>query len=200
MTTTPLRAHQLPGVGSTVGDNLTTKLATTDSRLDAAELRGAKIYKIVDAAAKSTTAVHALIDSTSTDLVTTDITNPDVPRNLRVVKASSWDGGTVTVFGTDFNDIPISEVFPVLTAGTEVGTKIFKTVTGMQHSIALDGGNGYSVGTGDLLGLPSIPTSTVHYLHLKDATPEDATLDTTYGGFTPTTAPDASLDFTLIYS
>lgn len=158
----------------------------------------ARVFSIVNAAAKGTNNVHALIDSTSTAAVTSGITNPDVPRNLRVVKSASWDGGTVTVAGTDTRDQVISEVFPALVAGTEVGTKVFKTVTSVLHSIALDGGAGYSVGTGDLLGISGVPADATNYILWADGVAEAATLSTTYPGFTPTTVPDGAVDYVLV--
>lgn len=157
-----------------------------------------KTFSIVNAAAKGTNNVHALIDSALTTDVTTGFTDPATIRNLRVVKSASWDGGTVTVTGTDQYDRAVSEVFPVLTAGTEVGTKIFKTVTSCSHSIALDGGSGYSIGTGDLLGVVGKLVSLVDYSLQLAGVAEAATLDLTVDGFTPTTVPDGAVDYHLV--
>lgn len=151
----------------------------------------ARLFSIGPVAAKGTTDVHALIDTAATTETVAGFTDPDVPRNLRVTKAAAWDGGTVTVNGTNQFDEVISEVFPALTDGLEVGTKIFKTVTGSSHSIALAGGNGYSIGTGDLIGLPARLADNVG-LATVAAVPEAATMNTTYHGFTPTTVPAAT--------
>lgn len=151
----------------------------------------ARLFSVGAVAAKGTTEVHALIDTAAITETTTGFTNPDVPRNLRVTKAASWDGGTVTINGTNQFDEIISETFPALVAGLEVGTKIFKTVTGSLHSIALDGGNGYSIGTGDLIGLPVRVADTVG-LGFVAAVPEAITVDATVHGFTPTTLPAAT--------
>ena len=151
----------------------------------------ARLFTVGPAAAKGTTDVHALIDSVSLTETVAGFTNPDVPRNLRVTKAVSWDGGTVTVNGTNQFDEVISEVFPSVADGLEVGTKIFKTVTGSLHSIALAGGNGYSIGTGDLVGLPVRLADTVG-LGFVAAVAEAVTINTTFHGFTPATLPAAT--------
>lgn len=151
----------------------------------------ARLFSVGPVAAKGTTDVHALIDTTAITDTTVGFTNPVVPRNLRVVKSASWDGGTVTVTGTNQFDEVIEEVFPSLVAATEVGTKIFKTVTASRHSIALDGGNGYSIGTGDLVGLPARVANTVG-LGYVGTTIEAVTMDATVHGFTPTTVPAAT--------
>jgi hypothetical protein len=151
----------------------------------------ARLFSIGPVAAKGTNDVHALIDTALITETVAGFTNPDVPRNLRVVKAVSWDGGTVTVNGTNQFDEVIAEVFPALGNGTEVGTKIFKTVTGALHSIALDGGNGFSIGTGDLIGLPVRLADAVG-LGFVATVAEAVTVDTTYHGFTATTVPAAT--------
>jgi hypothetical protein len=150
-----------------------------------------RLFSVGPVAAKGTTDVHALIDTTAITATSTGFTNPDVPRNLRVTKAASWDGGTVTITGTNQFDEVISETFSALGAGLEVGTKIFKTVTSSLHSIALDGGNGYSIGTGDLVGLPVQVVNTVGFLWVG-TTAEAVTIDATVHAFTPTTLPSAT--------
>ena len=114
-----------------------------------------------DAIAASTTGVHAAIAcSTSVTTVTTGFTNPGCPKNV-----SATAGGTagdikavqVVVAGTNFADEVISETLPVFTvdtAGTVVGSKAFKTVTGVTIP-AMDGaGATVSIGFGEKLGLP----------------------------------------------
>ena len=111
----------------------------------------------------ATTAVHAaaaVLASGGPQVITTGITNPDVPRNV-----TATAGGTsgdvkavqVTVTGTDINGNAISEdlpAFTVDTTGTVTGSKAFKTVT--SYSVpAMDGtGATVAIGTGAKLGLP----------------------------------------------
>lgn len=199
MTRTNFTIWDLPGYPLSSRQSLVDKLASIEQSLDDQETFSvARVFVIANASAAGTNDVHALLDTTSVAIVTTGITNPTIPRSLVVVKAASWDGGTVTVHGTDQFDAVISEVFPALTDGTETGEKIFKTVTGVQHSIALDGGAGFSVGEGPKLGLPAIPSDADAYFFTCALVAEAATLDTTYGGFTPTTVPDGAVDYMLI--
>lgn len=158
-----------------------------------------KLIHLGTPAAKGTTDVHALIDSALVTDTTTGFTNPDVPRNLRVTKAASWDGGTVTVTGTDQNDNEIEEVFPALTDGLEVGVKVFKTVTAARRSIALDGGLGYSIGTGDKIGLgANVNLVDTDGLAFADGVGIDGTFDATYDAVALPTAPDGSVRFNVL--
>lgn len=111
----------------------------------------------------ATNAVHAataVLGSGGPQVVSTGITNPDVPRNL-----TATSGGTagdikavqVTVTGTNYNGDVITEALPVFTvdsATTVVGSKAFRTVT--SYSVpAMDGtGATVAIGTGAKLGLP----------------------------------------------
>lgn len=97
---------------------------------------------------------------TSIDVLTTEITNPAVPRNI-----TAKSGGTaadigaiqVTVSGTNFNDEEISETLPIFTANsatTVSGSLAFKTVT--EISIPAHDGLGATteIGFGNKFGLP----------------------------------------------
>lgn len=79
--------------------------------------------------------------------------NPDVPRNLTVTFNGAWDGGDVTVSGTDQYDQPVSEVFVFAAPGTVTGSKIFKTATSAQNGQLGASGTTASIGTGDRLGV-----------------------------------------------
>lgn len=111
----------------------------------------------------ATTAVHAalaVLGSGGPQVVTTGITNPDVPRNITATTAGTntdVKAVAVTVTGTDINGNAISEALPAFTVdtnGTVTGSKAFATVT--SYSVpAMDGtGATVSIGTGAKLGLP----------------------------------------------
>lgn len=116
--------------------------------------------KSLTPAAASTTAVHAAVtDNGAQQVVTTGITNPDVPRNV-----TATAGGTATdikaiqviVEGTNEDGATITETLPVFTvdtAGTVVGSKAFKTVT--KITIPAHDGTGATtaIGRGSKLGL-----------------------------------------------
>lgn len=109
----------------------------------------------------ATTAVHAAVTDTGEDQeITTGITSPAVPRNI-----TATAGGTagdikavqVIVEGTNMDGETITETLPaftVNTAGTVVGSKVFKTVT--KVTIPAHDGTGATtaIGTGAKLGLP----------------------------------------------
>src|SRR4051812_17443540 len=84
-------------------------------------------------AAVSNTAVHAAITlpSSGNTVVNTGITNPAVPRTIRLKSnQSSVDGLVVTVTGTDIFDQDISEDVTMGATATPTDTvRAFKTVT-----------------------------------------------------------------------
>lgn len=105
--------------------------------------------------AADTTSVHAAI--TTAAVVTTGITNPDVPRTLRIVSggADHDAAGTVTFTGTDGVGKVITEDI-ILNGNTPVdGLKAFKTVTKIDASActAVDATGTIAVGLGASLGL-----------------------------------------------
>lgn len=117
----------------------------------------------------TTTAVHAAVTDTGVDqVVTTAITNPDVPRNV-----TATSGGTaadikavqVIVAGTNAEGAVITETLPIFTvntATTVTGSKAFATVTSITIP-AHDGtgattavGLGAKVGLGERLSLDTV--------------------------------------------
>lgn len=108
------------------------------------------------------TAVHAAVtDNGAQQVITTGITNPDVPRCV-----TATAGGTagdikavqVVVEGTNEDGATITETLPAFTvdtAGTVTGSKAFKTVT--KVTIPAHDGTGATtaIGTGAKLGLPA---------------------------------------------
>lgn len=109
----------------------------------------------------TTTAVHAAVtDTGAQQVITTGITNPDVPRNI-----TATAGGTaadikaiqVIVNGTDASGASISETLPAFTvdtAGTVTGSKAFKTITSITIPAHDGTGATTAVGTGAKLGVP----------------------------------------------
>lgn len=113
----------------------------------------------------ATNAVHAaaaVLAAGGPQVISTGITNPDVPRNLTATAggtATDIKNVAVTVTGTDENGSVITETLPVFTldtAGTVIGSKVFKTVT--SYSVpAMDGtGATVAIGTGSKLGVGAL--------------------------------------------
>jgi len=146
-------------------------------------------------AAKSATSVHASMqgDAVGAQVVTTGITSPVTPRNLRCVFGATWDGGAVTVTGTNQANAAITEVFTG-TNTTIVGAKAFKTVTRIAYpagGTGTTGTNTLTVGTGDTIGIAFDVVDAVGMLHVG-TTIEPVTVDPTYNTFIPTTTPSTT--------
>lgn len=173
------------GVSYDDGPTLASSLDTID---------GLTVSKLIDvgpiAAKGAATAVHALYDG-AVAAFPGPFTSPASPRNLIVTKSASWDGGTITVTGTDQFDAVISELFNADVEAT-VGVKAFKTVTGAVKSIPAGvAGNGASIGAGDTIGLPVHLGDEIGLLSVAGVL-EAVTLDDTYDTFIPTTTPSAT--------
>src|SRR5919199_3005296 len=108
-------------------------------------------------AAVSNTAVHAAITlpSSGTTVVTTNITNPDFPRTIRLKSnQSSVDGLVVTVSGTDIQGNVVSENVTMGATATATDTlNAFATVTSITVPTRGASGDTVSVGLGAKLGL-----------------------------------------------
>lgn len=126
-------------------------------------------WSTTQAAAASTTGVHAAVtDTGAQQVVTTGITNPPCARNI-----TATAGGTntdikaisVIVSGTDINGAAISETLPAFTvdtAGSVTGSKAFATVTSITIPAHDGTGATTAVGFGSKLGLAhKLSTNTV---------------------------------------
>lgn len=154
-------------------------------------------FQVVTPAAKSANSVAAALAANAAGPFVISA-SPAAPRNLRVVFATSWDGGNVTVIGTDQFDQPVTESFTGASNVTVVGTKIFKTVTSASKSAVGATANTASIGTGDKLGL--VVKGSQAFCLVGDSTPTamaPATYDNTYNGFTPANVPNGSLTYTV---
>ena len=113
-------------------------------------------------AVAATTAVHAAVtDNGAQQVVTTAITNPDVPR-----ACTATAGGTaadikaiqVVVAGTNIWGQSITETLPAFTvdtAGTVQGSKAFATVTSITIPAHDGTGATTALGTNEKIGLPA---------------------------------------------
>lgn len=180
---------------------LTTSAPNGDTAnlvLDLSDATGATVYgrtrlwsKTV--AAKSATAVHAAYaGNNATNAFPGPITNPAIPRNLSAVAAAGYDGGILTIVGTNqFGQAQTEQITPV--AGSTVyGTKIFATVASITKATVGGNAAAVSVGTGDLIGLDFYPenVSPVAYMLTVAGVSEAATaVYPTIAAFVPTTVP-----------
>lgn len=144
--------------------------------------------------------VHAAIASDNAAAVTTALTNPDVPRTLQVVFDAAWDGGDVTVVGTDQFDAAVTEVIADVAGTTVQGVKVFKTVTSInQQTVGTGGSKTATVQTAAKLGLSALP-SAPGALATVDGVNTTASLNTTYGSVSFGSAPDGAKNFVVAYA
>jgi hypothetical protein len=123
--------------------------------------------------------------------------SPAYPRNLIVNFAASWDGGTVTVTGTNQFGTPISEAF-AYGSGDVVGTKIFKTVTAASKASAGTGSYAVKIGTGDKLAVGTVKLANPSVTCTIAGVSEVITVDVTYSAFTPTNLANAARTYVLL--
>jgi len=157
----------------------------------------ASIINLGAPAAEGATAIHAALAGNDADNnFPGPFTNPDVPRAVSAVAAASYDGGDITVVGTDQFGKAQTDTIVAVAASTVDGVKIFKTVTSAKKAAV--GGNAatVSIGSVDKLGVPA-PLSADAILFTDD-TPEAVTNDVTNNAVTPTTAANGSVEFKVL--
>jgi len=105
--------------------------------------------------------VHAAITLAdgSTTVVTTAITNPDIPRNLQILGNAAGIVGDVVFDGTDINDAALAETIVANGTNTVPGAKAFKTVTSITVPARNAPGDTIAIGDGLLLGLKQALTA-----------------------------------------
>lgn len=149
-------------------------------------------------AAKSTTAVHAAVAGNSaTNLFPGPYTNPVTPRNVTAVAAASYDGGALTVVGTNQFDAAQTEVITPVAGSTVLGLKVFKTVTSVTKAAVGAAAAAVSVGTGDKIGVTWNVANTTG-LAFVNGVLEAVTVDATNDGWTATSVPNGALSFVVL--
>lgn len=164
----------------------------TDARGISADRSYLAHFQIQDTEATlaSTTGVHAaVIDIAEEQVIITEITSPNVPRNITATAGgTATDIGEIQVIveGTNYNGDVITETLPAFTvdtAGSVTGNKAFKTVT----KITIPAHDGVlattTIGFGEKLGIPyKLTHNTVLNTYLdnvKEATAPAVTVSAT---------------------
>lgn len=133
---------------------------------------------------------------------TAGIANPAVPRNIRCTFGADWDGGDVTLNGTDQFNKAQTETFTAVAGQVVVGTKIFKTVTSIVKAAVGTGThatNTCQVGTGDKLACGTRKLlNAFAQCRLNTGAADAVIIDVTNSAFTPTTVPDGAMDYSLL--
>lgn len=122
-------------------------------------------YTTVPALA-TTSYVHASIALTSsTQTITTAITNPDVPRIITITGNASGNAGNVVITGTNIAGTTITDTIALSGTSTVLGVKAFLTVTSIGlPSETHAGTDSILIGTGSKIGFPSIIDNTANVL------------------------------------
>jgi hypothetical protein len=171
------------------------------------------------AAGTNTSVLAATAGASTAQTVTTNITQPDVPRALSVTVGGSAAGvqaGSVIVTGTNREGKVISEAFPVTVGftGTLNGVKAFKTVTSVFIPAQLGATATFAVGTRNVLGVAHRlyrNNTTVKVYSASDVQASNLTLqgvptvtanesDIELNTVTPATAPDGSKFLIICYT
>src|SRR6185369_2893404 len=135
-------------------------------------------YAIAPALA-DTDGIHAAITLTSsTQTITTGITNPDVPRFLSITGNASGNAGDVVITGTNFADAVITNTIALNGASLVAGTKAFKTVTSIAVPAETHAGtDSLIVGFGAKVGFPiAIPNASMVTAKTFDGTVDAGTV------------------------
>lgn len=126
-------------------------------------------------------AATALADGATT-LVTSGITDPDVPRCVQIDGNASGIAGNVVVTGTNINDAVITDTIAANGTTAVSGVKAFKTITSiLLPAFTNDANDTISVGYDAKVGL-------------YHALPGNTVILATHGGTQETTAPTVVID------
>jgi hypothetical protein len=117
------------------------------------------------------------------------------PRNVQAVLGVGGAAQTVTIDGTDYKGDALQSVLTFAGAGTQTGTKIFHTITRVRTSV--DPGGTLDIQTGDAIGC-SAAFDSVKLLTVANVIEATTATDATTGGFTPTSIPNAALNYHVV--
>jgi hypothetical protein len=151
--------------------------------------RSIHVYAPGNVALGTATAVHAAVTDTGAPIViTTAITNPDVPRTLLLTPGGTTANVTAVsciITGTDINGNALTETAPAFSAGaatTKTTVNAFKTVTSITQP-AIGSAVTVAYGTTAQLGMPyNLTRNTVLAAYLngvKEGTPPTVTTHAT---------------------
>lgn len=145
--------------------------------------------------------VHADIASDNAAAVTTALTNPVIPRTVQVVFTALWDGGDITIVGTDQFDNAQTEVIADAAGTTVQGVKIWKTITSINNeTIGAGGVLTATVQTGPTLGLLTAISGSAFGLCHTSGAADNAVFNATYHSVTPAAAPNGSRTYVVCYN
>lgn len=145
--------------------------------------------------------VHAAIASNNASAVTTALTNPVIPRTVQVVFTALWDGGDITIVGTDQFDNAQTEVIADVAGSTVQGVKVWKTITSISNeTVGAGGGLTATVQTGPTLGLLTAISGSAFGIATASGAADNAVFNATYNSVTFAAAPNGSRTYVVTYN
>jgi hypothetical protein len=154
-------------------------------------------------ASQATVHVNFFGDAAGPVTVSGGFVQPDVPRSLYVVFGADWDGGDITITGTDQFDAVKVETFAANPGDATIGTGIFKTVVSAEYTgdgVGTHATNVAAIYTDVKIGLTVVPLTGSPVLLTADGVGEAVVFDAVENAFTPTTSPDGSVVFVLTFN
>lgn len=153
------------------------------------------------------TNVHAAITlpTSGTTLVTTAITQPDVPRTVRIKGNAVGITGNVVVTGKDVRGKVITDTIAAADAGAVDGVKAFKEITSILVPARTTAGDTISVGFGPAFGLGRIMAGNTALLTTVDEVTDTAptitrdSSDVSKNIMVPNTTPNGAKDFVIYF-
>lgn len=157
-----------------------------------------RLFRFENVAA-SGTARSAALAGNDAGAALAGFSNPAIPRAPQAVFGVGWDGGNLTVHGTNRKDAIISEVVADPGAGgaTVQLIKPFKTITAAEKGAVGVNPATVQLQDGDAVGIDGSVDGAFGLLTADDVV-EAVTVGAMYGTFVPTTPPNGAHDYTLL--
>jgi len=143
------------------------------------------------------TAIHAQVDAADVNAFPGPFVDALIPRVVQCVFSLNYDGGDITVVGTDQFGLPQTEVIAAVANTTQQGTAVFATVTGISKGAVGTALETVDVETGIALGIVERVKDAAGVL-AADGVAELVTIDPVENSFLPATVPDGAVNYNLI--
>lgn len=172
-------------------------LHLNSTNLQSVFMKGMAMFFYQDLAAPAV-AVHAAVASSAANAFPGPITSPAFPKSVRAVFAALYDGGDIYLTGYDQFGRYQTETITAVANSTVEGVNIWKTISSIAKQTVGATANTVTMQTGLKVGIP-VPLAYAWGMECHAGLAElAAAWDATYHSFTPTTAPDGSVDFTIL--
>ena len=123
--------------------------------------------------------------------------NPDVPRSLDFDFGLGYDGGDITVVGTDYLNAALTVVITAVPNAIVYGEHAFKTVVSASKAAVGANAATVSIGLGGRIGLGANIVGDFGIL-TADGVAEPGIFSAFYDTVTPDTPPDAAVEFVAL--